>query len=66
MEQFLFVKNFEECKKKKKPTHMYNVHSTLQYKVNESLRKKTMMKHFTVKKDDKIQWVGEKGKKCSS
>ena len=54
MEQFLFVKNFEECKKKK-PTHMYNVHSTLQYKVNESLRKKTMIKHFTVKKDDKIQ-----------
>lgn len=52
--------------KKKNPTHMYNVHSTLQYKVNESLRKKTMIKHFTVKKDDKIQWVGEKGKKCSS
>ena len=57
MEQFLFVKNFEECNKK--TTHMYNVHSTLQYKVNESLRKKTMIKHFTVKKDDKIQWVGE-------
>lgn len=34
---------------------MYNVHSTLQYKVNESLRKKPMIKHFTVKNDDKIQ-----------